>query len=141
MKLLGCKEDPYCYFEKKTIVPVSVEWTSWPDVTYPDIYNYLIVTPGMTHEQLKAYKSLDGFNFYINGKVSSVRVTELPHITTQPKHNLFTALVQHSQTVSAPALRVWVGIKESGEVICTHCTCMAGAGEVCVHVGELLFTA
>ena len=141
MKLLGCKEDPYCYFEKKTIVPVSVEWTSWPDVTYPDIYNYLIVTPGMTHEQLKAYKSLDGFNFYINGKVSSVRVTELPHITTQPKHYLFTALVWHSQTVSVPALRVWVGIKESGEVICAHCTCMAGAGEVCAHVGALLFTA
>ena len=141
MKLLGCKEDPYCYFEKKTTVPVSVEWTSWPDVTYPDIYNYLIVTPGMTHEQLKAYKSLYGFNFYINGKVSSVRVTELPHITTQPKHYLFTALVQHSQTVSAPALRVWVGIKESGEVICAHCTCMAGAGEVCAHVGALLFTA
>ena len=60
IKLLGCKEDPYCSFESKgnTAVPPSVEWTSWPDVIYPDIYNYLIVTPGMTHEQLKAYKSL-----------------------------------------------------------------------------------
>ena len=39
IKLLGCKEDPYCSFESKgkTAVPVSVEWTSWPDVTYPDI--------------------------------------------------------------------------------------------------------
>ena len=43
IKLLGCKEDPYCSFESKgkTAVPASVEWTSWPDVTYPDIYNYL----------------------------------------------------------------------------------------------------
>ena len=90
----------------------------------------------MTHEQLKAYKSLDGFNFYINGKVNSVRVTELPRTTTHPKRYLFTALVRHSQTVSAPALRVWVGVKESGKVICAHCTCMAGAGEVCAHVGE-----
>ena len=82
----------------------------------------------MTHKQLKAYKSLNGFNFYINGKVSSVRLTELPHTTTQPKHYLFTALIQHSQTVSVPTLRVWVRVKESGEVICAHytgmlCTC------------------
>ena len=50
-------------------------------------------------------------------------------------------VVRHSQTVSAPALRVWIGVKESGEAICAHCTCMAGAGEVCTHVGALLFTA
>ena len=31
-----------------------------PDVLYADIYNYLILTPSTyTHEQLKAYKSLD----------------------------------------------------------------------------------
>ena len=77
----------------------------------------------MTHEQLKAYKSLDGFNFYINGKV---RVTELLRTTIHPKCYLFTALVRHSQTVSAPALRVWVGIKESGEVICVY-TCTVHA--------------
>ena len=50
--------------------------------------------------------------------MNSVGVTELLRTTIHPKCYLFTALVWHSQTVSAPALRVWVGVKESVEVIC-----------------------
>ena len=35
----------------------------WPKVEYPDIFNYLInTTSSCTKEQLKAYKSLDGYN-------------------------------------------------------------------------------
>ena len=141
MRLLGCREDPYSRFESKgkTSTSTSVDWTCWFEVTYPDIYNYLILTPGVTHEQLKAFKSMEGYNFYIYGKVSSVNVTELP--STSNKAYLFTALVKHSQALSAPSLRVWIGIKQCGEVICAHCTCMAGAGEACAHIGALLFTA
>ena len=60
-----------------------------PDVIlYADVYNYLILTPSTyTHEQLKAYKSLDGYNFFINGWVSSVMVT---CTGTHPKSYLFT---------------------------------------------------
>ena len=41
-------------------------WTdsprNWPDVTFGDIYVYLIETPGTyTKEELKAYKSLDTY--------------------------------------------------------------------------------
>ena len=33
----------------------SIDWQSWPDVQYPDIFNYLIETPSLyTHQQLKA---------------------------------------------------------------------------------------
>ena len=80
IKLLGCKEDPYCSFESKgkTAVPASVEWTF-------HLPRHIQLSNTHTHEQLKAYKSLDGFNFYINGKVNSVRVTELPHTTIHPK--------------------------------------------------------
>ena len=50
MKLLGCRDDPFSHFENKGKAIVStcnhcVDWTSWPEVTYPDIYNYLILTP------------------------------------------------------------------------------------------------
>ena len=38
-------------------------------------------------------------------------------------------------------LKVWVAIKHSGEIICAHCTCMAGLRETCSHVAALLFTA
>ena len=141
MRLLGCREDPYSRFESKgkTSDSNSLDWIRWPEVTYPDIYNYLILTPGITHEQLKAFKSMEGYNFYISGKVSSINVTELP--STSNKNYLFTALVKHSQALSAPSLRVWIGVKQCGEVICAHCTCMAGAGEACAHIGALLFTA
>ena len=138
MRLVGCREDPYSRFESKakSSTSNSIDWTCWPEVTYPDIYNYLILTPGVTHEQLKAFKSMEGYNFYINGKVSSINITEL-----LGKNFLFTAFVKHSQELSAPSLRVWIGIKQCGEVICAHCTCMVGAGEACAHIGALLFTA
>lgn len=36
--------------------------TLWPDVTYGDIYNYLIDAPGeFTKESLKAYKSMESY--------------------------------------------------------------------------------
>jgi len=46
----------------------------------------------------------------------------------------FTALVKHSQTLSLPSLKAWIAIKQCGEVLCTHCTCMAGIGETYSHI-------
>ena len=67
---------------------------NWPDVMYADIFNYLILTPGYSYEQLKAYKSLEGYNHFVNGWVTNIAVTELSTLT---KSFLFTALVRHSQ--------------------------------------------
>ena len=140
MSLAGFSEDPYCRLEMKgkgSSAVVSVEWTNWPDISWADIYNYLILMPGVTHEQLKAYKSLEGYNFYVNGKVSNVVVTEVPGT----KNYLFTAVVKHSQVLSIPPLKVWIAVKDMGEAICGHCSCMAGVGEACAHVGSVLFVA
>ena len=44
-----------------------------PDVNWPDVYNYLINTPSsFTNESLKAYKSLESYNFFICGHVQEV---------------------------------------------------------------------
>ena len=50
------KIDPYCRMESrsKKSLPGTLEWMNWPDVLYADIYNYLILSPGMSHEKLKA---------------------------------------------------------------------------------------
>ena len=42
-----------------------MDWYDWPQVEYPNIYNFLIETPSVyTGESLKSYKSLDAYNFY-----------------------------------------------------------------------------
>ena len=84
---------------------------------------------------LKAYKSMDGYNFFVNGWVSNIVVTQIEG----RHHYLFTAIVKHSQTLSATPLKVWVGCKSNGEVVAAHCTCMAGIGEVCSHIAGVLF--
>jgi len=49
----------------------KTEWVDdmklWPPVTFPDVYSYLVDTPGdLTREKLKAFKSLDAYNFVIS---------------------------------------------------------------------------
>jgi len=44
----------------------TVEWMDWPDVMHGDIFNYLILTPEYTFEQLKTllrYKAGEGFEY------------------------------------------------------------------------------
>ena len=66
LALLGGMQDPYVTISVNT----SVDWLNWPNVEYPDIYNYFIATPsGYTEQQLKAYKSLDGYKYFVDGWV------------------------------------------------------------------------
>ena len=45
-----------------------------PDISWPDIYNYLTSHPSgaFTNESLKAYKSLDAYNYFVSGHVQEV---------------------------------------------------------------------
>lgn len=36
-------------------------------------------------------------------------------------------------------LKVWTLVKLDGEIICGHCTCIAGMSETCSHVGAICF--
>lgn len=36
-------------------------------------------------------------------------------------------------------LDAWVVAKNEGIVLSAHCTCIAGCGEVCSHVGSILY--
>ena len=60
-------------FVDSSLQPVDIfqisdgQWrASWPPLEFGQIYTYLIDTPGpFTRERLKAYRSLDAFNYYI----------------------------------------------------------------------------
>ena len=75
----------------------------------------------------------------MNGWVSDI-VCTVNRSSGSNKLYLFTALVKHSQSLLLPSLKVWISVKQSGEVLCAHCTCMAGAGEACSHIVSILFT-
>ena len=53
------------------IYDISVElWiddvSRWPPIEFPHVYTYLIDTPGeFIREKLKAFKSLQAYNYYI----------------------------------------------------------------------------
>ena len=138
MKVVDGLKDPYCYLESKKSISNALEWTECPDVSFADIYNYLVLTvSSYTHDQLKAYESLDGYNFFINGWVNDVTVLN----TSKPRNFLFLSHVKHSQNLSLVPLKVWLVIAIDGKVLCGHCTCMAWLGGACSHVAAVLFAA
>ena len=56
-----------------TLVGWAQDVTRLPDLTWGDMYVYLINTSSkFTHESMKAFKSLEAYNFYVNGHVQDV---------------------------------------------------------------------
>ncbi|XP_033754238.1 uncharacterized protein LOC117337378 [Pecten maximus] len=105
-----------------------------PAIVYIDILNYLVTsTSAYTYEQLRAFKSLDAYNQFVNGWVTDVK-----SLAANDKV-LVTGRVRHSQRMNDTPLRPWVIASPSGIIDCAHCDCMAGLGEACTHVGALLF--
>ena len=137
LEKLGRIEDPYLHWEHSTLK--EEDWQNWPKVEYPDIYNFLIQSPSIyTGESLKAYKSLDGYNYYMNGWIDKATVCKLPKLS---KHLLgywlceaFTKLVSYIFLSSHGLLSK---LKEL--LLWAHCTCMARLGEACLHIAALLF--
>ena len=113
----------------KILTPLSIEeslWSEdmskWPDLQFGDIYTYLINTEGCyTKEKLKAYKSLEAYNYFYNGYVQTV------YFHLSGKFGIHKARVNPSQKAAENYHEPWVIIcMQSGSVMTAHCTCMAG---------------
>ena len=117
LRMLGGVQDPYV---SVTMIGEqdSLDWLRWADIEYPNIYNYFIATPGVTKQQLKAYKSMDGYKFFQDGWVSDVMVWSIPAVKSA---YLVSCKVKHSQLLSAPPLQPWVAGEKEGCIICAHC--------------------
>ena len=47
-----------------------------PEIVYPDIVNYLLFAPSpYTAEQLKCFKAMDSYNYFLSGFVKEVGAT------------------------------------------------------------------
>lgn len=47
--------------------------------------------------------------------------------------------MNHSQRLNVKPAHCWISVDLNGIILCAHCDCMAGLGEVCSHVGATLF--
>ena len=74
-------------------------------------------------QELRGYKSLEGYKQFVDGWVSNMKVSAIPSSSDKL---LVTRKIKHSQRLSLPLLKPWVAAKMDGMVIYAHCDCMAG---------------
>ena len=122
--------DPYTISKGELCFDVNL----FPSITYPDIANYFLFSPSpLTREELKAYKGLESYNFFVSGFVRDVGFKEIGDIF------VITGRVKHSQRMNDKPLQPWVLCRKDGTILSAHCDCMAGLGESCSHVGAIMF--
>ena len=111
--------------------------TKWPALEYPEVYTYLIESPGVyTKEAMKSRKSLEAHNQFSSGWVRTV----LHYMIPNTNFVIMKADVTPSQRINDHPHTPWIAINATTtNVINAHCTCMAGLGESCSHIGALLF--
>nr|CAH7742876.1 unnamed protein product [Callosobruchus chinensis] len=115
---------------------VSYDPSDFPPVTNMDLLTYLVLsTSYYTKAQMKAYKSLNAYKFFEAGFVTGCGMMKIKN------YHVLLAMVKHSQRMTEPPLQTWVIVNEDGSIECAHCTCMAGTGEVCSHIGAVLYAA
>ena len=98
------------------------DMTKWPELLCGNVYTYLINTEGLfTKEKLKAYKSLEAYNYFYNGYVRTVLLHRSGNLS------VMKAKVNPSQKSPENSHEPWVIINtQDGSVVTAHCTCMAG---------------
>ena len=105
---------------------------------YPDIFNFLAFHPSeLKSQDLSDYKTSKGYSYYATGWLKPL----LYHpISEASKHCLLTTTCRPSQRISDVPHKLWVCLnKETGKILSTHCSCMAGMSQVCNHVAAALF--
>ena len=102
--------------------------------SYPDLYQYLIYTTSfVTLEEVKNYKSITAYKYFIDGWVLDTRWKGYNDIF------LLVGRVKHSYSASKLPLQPWAAIRKNGTIECGHCTCMAGLAETCSHIAAILY--
>lgn len=113
----------------------SMVFDDLPKVTLLDIWNYFIATKSSySQNEITANKALNGHHFFESGWVRRIVTKRVPN-----NKSIVVGLVEHTQRINEPPLKPWVLCQSAGIVLAAHCTCLAGLGEACSHVGAILY--
>ena len=126
--------DPFSIQENEFVL--SKDFTKWSYISHADIFAYLINFPSIyTKKSLKAYKSLESDKYVLSGLVFDIQVKRINN-----GNYLIRAQMRHGQSMfTKTPNKAWICVKGDGEILYGHCSCMAGLGEVCSHVGAIMF--
>lgn len=138
----------------ESIFLISISRSAPEAVGFFDVVNYCVNNDSSyTNDSFKSYKALDAYKYYVEGWIKEIACRKLKDgfvVITKVRYSVVTKTqrkrnnrknfkVGHSQKMSAKPLHCWVSIEATGIVLCGHCSCMAGLGEVCTHIGATLF--
>ena len=131
-------EDAAFYVDKLTLDNVVLPdpyaltksyWTDsvkdWPDISYPDIYQYFVETSCFySRADVKNVKALDGYQYFVCGHVQQI----LFHDPCMKDHVFLKADVLPSQRQAnkKDMYKTYIIALKNGEIRTAHCTCMAG---------------
>lgn len=122
--------DPYTISMNELMV-----FDDLPKVRLLDIWNYFTTTRSCySMEEIVANKGLGSHQFFESGWVRKMVAKRLSNGKI-----VVVGIVEHSQRINEAPLRPWVLCQSSGMVLAAHCTCKAGLGEACSHVGAILY--
>ena len=102
------EHDPYSSDER-----FCSDMTCWPKIEYGHISAYFITRPGTyTQQELVSWKQMEAYNYFQTGKTA--------------RNVVLKAKVNPSQCSPDNAHEAWLVAKLDGDILCAHCTCMAG---------------
>lgn len=106
----------------------------WPKTEAPQITAYLLENKACDFRQMEAFRSLQSYNYLQSGWVGQVLVNEVNDDVCFLKGK-----VTPSQSLNNDCHTAWVCSELKGKVVTAGCSCMAGKGRACSHVGAVLW--
>ena len=110
----------------------------WPNILYPDIFNYLTLIPAeLGSKDLCDYKSSKAYSYFTNGWLGQISYHD---IHESCGYCLLKTDCRPSERLNDPPHKLWIcAEKKTGKIQCAHCSCMAGMSQTCNHVAAALF--
>lgn len=99
-----------------------------------DVIFYLVNSRACDFQQMKNFRSLELYNYLQSGWVGKVLTHKISSDLCYVK-----GTVSPSQSLNATPRTAWACVKQHGEIVTAGCTCMAGQGKACSHVGAVLW--